>query len=990
MSEPAGPFKVVLHSVDDMWKNSRVRSEVSRLFQIDDETASNIVSAIPIVVIDGLDARTAGIVRERLRSLAEGGCRVVTTDDPADTIPRVNWPEPPEIARVPAEELRAAGEPGRAAAPDYGPPLLTFSCPGCGHAYHLMRAAPGTVAVVPPVAHGQVGALVKPGVGAPSGGKPGTNGDAGAHTHVAVQAQSHTVHAAPAPEAKPAHVERGAGKENGRARHQADEPGPKLAGDDWMDPPITASPLKSPAKAPAPTPAPAPAKAKAPEPAPAPPPPAPLPTPAASSPRPQPATSRLASGPAGTGSLLDDPLLAARSFESASNTMSGNGEPGTFTAKPITSRFSRNVVPQPVSAQAAPVPAARAQPAPVPAPAPAAAAPAPRAQTTRFPAPPPPPKSAAPPPPPPRSAAAAVSSSALDEELDVHFDEASDLEAVEKLPPEPDEEQRPPSGVEEDSGSLLDSEDLDMISSDPLAEVKSSGARARAARTEAPPARRGAPSKKLDDDDDDDDALLFDEDSSRGKKKEPIEQAPAKAPAKAQARKESLESSNIDDLLDEPPQASVSRKPQSVEASRRGQGAPAARRGSGEESSRRGREPVPIADSEESELLLDDEPSTRKGVPKPKGRSTLDSDDDDSLFGSDERPPAKGRGAPPGRKSKAPSEDDFEGALDMFADGDENPLDDGRGLDAAASPEDVPEIQPLDLASDVGGGPSKNSPAKSGKRKAAESPFDKPSSSAILEPLDPNEAMAILKTHTQEDGDPGASTSGDDPPGPSGDLEPLDPNEALAILGTPEDRPRAGKTPPRVKPRQKNGRSSDPSKLVPLSASDEDFAFLEGNKAKAKKTDPFARARGGDDRGSSAKKRPDDQPKGRAADTEAAPSPSPAKSRSKPEGRNERSAPPPPAKSAAGGSRRPPAGVAEGTGECGLVLPRISTDDKRQKAAELISEIKGVSVDDALKLTERTIIPVLTGVSREVAEFHREKFERNKISARVTTRQKEK
>jgi hypothetical protein len=78
--------------------------------------------------------------------------------------------------------------------------------------------------------------------------------------------------------------------------------------------------------------------------------------------------------------------------------------------------------------------------------------------------------------------------------------------------------------------------------------------------------------------------------------------------------------------------------------------------------------------------------------------------------------------------------------------------------------------------------------------------------------------------------------------------------------------------------------------------------------------------------------------------------------------------------------------VPEGAGDCGLVLPRIATDSKRAKAAELISEIKAVSVDEAMKLTERTIIPVLTGVSRDVAEFHRDKFERNKISARVTTR----
>ena len=77
-----------------------------------------------------------------------------------------------------------------------------------------------------------------------------------------------------------------------------------------------------------------------------------------------------------------------------------------------------------------------------------------------------------------------------------------------------------------------------------------------------------------------------------------------------------------------------------------------------------------------------------------------------------------------------------------------------------------------------------------------------------------------------------------------------------------------------------------------------------------------------------------------------------------------------------------------GAGDHGLVLSRISDPDKKDKAAELIAEVKGCTLDDATRLTERTIIPVLKGVSREVAEFHLDKFRRFKIAGRVTTRQR--
>ena len=68
------------------------------------------------------------------------------------------------------------------------------------------------------------------------------------------------------------------------------------------------------------------------------------------------------------------------------------------------------------------------------------------------------------------------------------------------------------------------------------------------------------------------------------------------------------------------------------------------------------------------------------------------------------------------------------------------------------------------------------------------------------------------------------------------------------------------------------------------------------------------------------------------------------------------------------------------------MLSRIPTDAKRQKAADLISEIQGIGRRDALKLTDRTIIPVLKGVTKDRAEKHHKKFKKAGISARVTTR----
>jgi hypothetical protein len=548
------------------------------------------------------------------------------------------------------------------------------------------------------------------------------------------------------------------------------------------------------------------------------------------------------------------------------------------------------------------------------------------------------------PPPKPLESTHSDAKKADDDELDVRFDadESADMKALQK-------NAKKPAPVEDDDepNLLLDSDDKE-----PEPEPVSKKGAAKKPAAEPPKKGRSF-------DEDEDDLLPFDELDSQGVDVE----APNAKAASASSSDGSFDGGRIDDLLDAPPQATVSK----------------------------GKKPDPRFEDDD-ELLLDDEepaPKPAKGAPAKK-TAVREEEKEETLFGDsgDDKPalkPDKGKAAA-GKGSKIPRESGFADALDMFDDDDEQPLGSGAGDDA-----DIPEIKPLDLASDVQGIPAPV--AKGGGKKKPESPFDKPSSSAILEPLDPNEAMAILKTHQKEDAElpeeaelPRAGQSRSAGRKPVDPLEPLDPNEALAILGTPDERGKGGKgTPPRKPQRQKNGRTSDASKLVPLSASDEDFAFLEqgktGGKTAAKSTDPFARA---------AKKVPSNDkltiiPKKRDEVEEEEP---PARSPSR------RDAPAPVAKGGSpGASSKSPkrsAPVPEGQGECGLVLPRIATDSKRQKAAELISEIKGMGVDEALKLTERTIIPVLTGVSRDVAEFHRDKFERNKISARVTTRQKEK
>lgn len=317
-------------------------------------------------------------------------------------------------------------------------------------------------------------------------------------------------------------------------------------------------------------------------------------------------------------------------------------------------------------------------------------------------------------------------------------------------------------------------------------------------------------------------------------------------------------------------------------------------------------------------------------------------DDDpfsDDEFGrmlqSDEAP--RSRGAAAGASG---SQGDLDAVLSLFGPEDEEPLDDMAGLQPA----------PLDLS--ARGGP--------GRRNVMGSEFQ----SDILEPLNPSEAMEIIKS--QKTRSPRGASLGSD-----------DDFDLFGESGSTAAAPRAGR------------KAKKKTRGVPFSASGEDLDLFDDNprpsrsrsKTRARGgggggggADPFARARQAmdEERSASAAPPPKKRREGRSSSRRS-------RDRDRDRGRS-------PATRGGGGGGGGPA--PKGNGDHGLVLSRISDPDKKERAAELIAEIKGCTLDDAARLTERTIIPVLKGVSRDVAEFHLDKFRRYKIAGRVTTRQR--
>jgi hypothetical protein len=130
-------FRIVLQSVPRTRANA-VRYELSRLFDIDEDIANDICGAAPIVILDSLRPSAAVSIKTSLASIAEKGAELHITDAPCNDIPKVNWPELPDLARDAMAEASAAATAVHASAPEL---LARFHCPRCREELSVVRSA---------------------------------------------------------------------------------------------------------------------------------------------------------------------------------------------------------------------------------------------------------------------------------------------------------------------------------------------------------------------------------------------------------------------------------------------------------------------------------------------------------------------------------------------------------------------------------------------------------------------------------------------------------------------------------------------------------------------------------------------------------------------------------------------------------------------------------------------------------------------------------
>ncbi|MBI2933557.1 MAG: hypothetical protein HYY16_18095, partial [Planctomycetes bacterium] len=67
-----------------------------------------------------------------------------------------------------------------------------------------------------------------------------------------------------------------------------------------------------------------------------------------------------------------------------------------------------------------------------------------------------------------------------------------------------------------------------------------------------------------------------------------------------------------------------------------------------------------------------------------------------------------------------------------------------------------------------------------------------------------------------------------------------------------------------------------------------------------------------------------------------------------------------------------------------VFLSKITDRSKQEKVAELISKVKGCSINEARDLTTRLVIPIAKNVAKEQAEEILGQFKKIKIFGRMT------
>jgi ribosomal protein L7/L12 len=71
-----------------------------------------------------------------------------------------------------------------------------------------------------------------------------------------------------------------------------------------------------------------------------------------------------------------------------------------------------------------------------------------------------------------------------------------------------------------------------------------------------------------------------------------------------------------------------------------------------------------------------------------------------------------------------------------------------------------------------------------------------------------------------------------------------------------------------------------------------------------------------------------------------------------------------------------------------VFLAKVTSEGKRERAIELISKIRGVSILEAEEVMDRTIVPIIKGVTKKEAEEIQEMFKRDRIAVQILKKPK--
>lgn len=130
--EEAKVYKLLLQSVKPE-NIADIRDEIRKLLDIGEGQANDIMSSVPIILLDEIpDKRSANQIKKKFNIAEELGAGIVLSKEPLEDMPRLKWPETPEIARVGEEKKEISEDALTLAKYNFVVDRRNvFRCPGC-------------------------------------------------------------------------------------------------------------------------------------------------------------------------------------------------------------------------------------------------------------------------------------------------------------------------------------------------------------------------------------------------------------------------------------------------------------------------------------------------------------------------------------------------------------------------------------------------------------------------------------------------------------------------------------------------------------------------------------------------------------------------------------------------------------------------------------------------------------------------------------------